>query len=174
MSTPRRDPLYLPDVTENVWRLDQRRSQIGFLVQTWYGLRTIKGEFQELDGTLDLQRDPAIELLVNAATLTTGNLRHDERFLSADFLHVEHQPTITFTSTAVTLEDEHLTIQGELSAAARTIPLDMTATFWHEEGELVLDAAVEVDHRALGMTWNPLGDISRHTRVSAKARLIRE
>jgi polyisoprenoid-binding protein YceI len=174
MSAGRPNPLYAPDVTENTWRLDPRRSKIGFRLRTLYGLRTMDGEFREFDGTLDLRRDPAIELTVNADSLTTGNPRRDRRLRSADFLYTEEQPTITFVSTDVTLESETLTIRGELSAAARKLPLKLTATFRHEEGELVLDASLDADHRALGMTWNPVGSIHRHTTLSAEARLIRE
>jgi polyisoprenoid-binding protein YceI len=174
MSARRPDPLYVPDVSENTWRLDPRHSKIGFRVRSLYRLRAIRGEFREFDGTLDLRRDPAIELAVNAASLTTGNPRHDRRLLSADFLNTEQQPTITFISTDVTLQSETLTVRGELIAAAHKLALELTVPFRHEEGELVLDASVMADHRAMGITRSALGSIRRHTELSAQARLIRE
>jgi polyisoprenoid-binding protein YceI len=173
MSTRRPDPLYLPNVTENTWWLDPRRSKLGFQARALYGLRTMRGEFREFDGTLDLRRDPAIELAVNAESLTTGNPRRDRRLLAADFLYTEKQPTVTFTSTEVALDGETLSIRGELSAATRRVTLELTAALKHEEGELVIDAAVHADDGQLGMTVNPFWVIRRHTELTAEARLIR-
>jgi polyisoprenoid-binding protein YceI len=173
MSTRQPDPLYLPNVTENTWWLDPRRSKLGFQARALYGLRTMRGDFREFDGTLDLRRDPAIELAVNAESLTTGNPRRDGRLLAADFLYIEKQPTLTFASTEVTLDGETLSIRGELSAATRSVTLELTATLRHEEGELVIDASIPIDHRELGMTANPFLFVRGHTALSAEARLIR-
>jgi polyisoprenoid-binding protein YceI len=173
MSTPRPDPLYLPNVTENTWWLDPRRSKLGFQAHALCGLRTMRADFREFDGTLDLRRDPAIELAVNAESLTTGNPRRDGRLLAADFLYIEKQPTPTFTSTEVTLDGETLAIRGELSAATRSVTVELSATLRHEEGELVIDASILIDHRELGMTPNPFLFVRGHTALSAKARLIR-
>jgi polyisoprenoid-binding protein YceI len=173
MSTPRPDPLYLPNVTENTWWLDPRRSNLGFQARALYGLRTMRGEFREFDGTLDLRLDPAIELVVNAESLTTGNEHRDRRLLAADFLYTEKRSTITFISTDVAVDGETLSIRGELSAATRNVMLELTASFRHEEGELVIDASALVDHRELGMTVNPFWVNRGRTELSAKARLIR-
>jgi polyisoprenoid-binding protein YceI len=173
MSTRRPDPLYLPDVTENTWWLDPRRSKLGFQARALCGLRTMRGEFREFDGTLDLRRDPAIELALNAESLATGNPSRDGRLLAPDFLYISEQPTLTFTSTAVALDGETLSIRGELSAATRIITLQLTATLRHEEGELVIEASVPVDHRELGMTPNRFMLVRGPTALSAKARLIR-
>ncbi|SRR5258708_38910479 len=166
------DPAYIPDVTDRKWRIDPRRTSIGFETKNLYGLQTVKGRFNEFDGSLDLRADPAIELSVDARSLTTRNPRRDKHLLSADFFDAEAHPTITFTSTNVRLDGDILTIHGDLTAAGRTIPLELEGTISHEEGELLFDGSTLADHRELGMTWNALGMIRGLTRLTAQMRLI--
>jgi polyisoprenoid-binding protein YceI len=174
MSARSPDPDYVPDVTDSKWRIDPRRSAIGFEARNLYGLQTVRGRFGKFDGSLDLRTDPAIELSVAAGSLTTGNARRDKHLLSADLLDADAHPIVTFTSTIVRLDGDILTIHGHLNAAGRMIPLELEATLRHEEGELLLSGSTTVDRRELGMTWNPLGMIRRSTRLVARARLIRE
>jgi polyisoprenoid-binding protein YceI len=174
MSARSPDPAYVPDLHNSRWRIDESRSVIGFETKTLYGLQTVKGEFAEFDGSLDLRTDPAIELSVDARSLTTGSFRRDKHLLSADFLDADANPIITFTSTTVTLDGDTLAINGQFTAAGRTMPLGLEASTRREEGELLLDASTIADHRELGMTWNPLGMIRGQTRLLAHARLFRE
>jgi polyisoprenoid-binding protein YceI len=166
------DPAYIPDVTDRKWRIDPRRSSIGFETKNLYGLQTVRGRFTEFDGSLDLRTDPAIELSVEAGSLTTRNPRRDKHLSSPDFFDAEAQPTITFTSTNVRLDGDILTIHGALTAAGRTVLIELEGTIRHEEDELLFDAYTLVDHRQLGMTWNALGMIRGLTRLTAHIRLI--
>jgi polyisoprenoid-binding protein YceI len=174
MSARSPDPDYMPDVTSSKWRIDASRSMIGFETKNLYGLQKVKGEFAEIDGSLDLRADPAIELSVNARSVTTGNFRRDKHLVSADFFDADAHPIIAFTSTTVLLHADTLTIYGRLTAAGNAIPLEFEAKIRQEEGELLFDASTIADHRELGMTWNPLGMVRGPARLLARARLFRE
>src|SRR5258708_16895833 len=129
------DPAYIPDVTDRKWRIDPRRTSIGFETKNLYGLQTVKGRFNEFDGSLDLRADPAIELSVDARSLTTRNPSRNKHLLSADFFDAEAHPTITFTSTNVRLDGDMLTIHEDLTAAGSTRPRELERTISHEDAK---------------------------------------
>ncbi len=57
---------------------------------------TVKGHFERYEGTLDLQRNPAIELTIEAASLNTNNKTRDKHLRSDDFL-ISSPSTTTHT-----------------------------------------------------------------------------
>lgn len=69
------DTLTHPPDTQRVppggWRIDPARSSVEFRTPTLWGLATVDGRFERYDGSLDLQRSPAIELMIDAASLST-------------------------------------------------------------------------------------------------------
>src|SRR4051812_26049891 len=80
-------------IEQGVWRLDPSRATVGFEVAGfWGGLAKVRGRFGRYDGTLDLGREPAIELTIEASSLDTGNARRDKHLRSDDFFGVEANP----------------------------------------------------------------------------------
>jgi polyisoprenoid-binding protein YceI len=81
--------------------------------------------------------------------------------LSADFFDAENHPTVTFTSTDVTLnEDATATVNGELTIRGVTQPVTATGTwqapsadaFGNTRAHLQLDTTI--DRTAFGLNWN--------------------
>jgi polyisoprenoid-binding protein YceI len=159
------------------WRLDPSGSSAEFRVPNFWGLASVKGRFQRLDGWLDVDDDRQwrMELTLDAASLDTGNHRRDRHLRSADFFDVQHHPEVRFHSGSVS---DHgggrLHVEGELEAAGERARLQVEATVKDADGRLELDAAATVDQRQLGMTWNALGIVRTPTAVSVHARLRRE
>ena len=111
------------------WQLDPHRSSIEFRVRLFWGLGTVKGEFDDFDGQLDLGANPAIELTIDAASLQTGNRRRDRHLRSTDFFDVENHPTIEFASTRI----EHAVrgdyrVTGDLTMHGETHPVTLDVT----------------------------------------------
>ena len=88
------------------------------MMVTW-----VRGLFKDVHGSLDFDpRDPTklvVDVVIDASRIWTGEPDRDAHLRSADFLDVEHYPTITFKSTRVQLfgENEYrvygnLTIRG--------------------------------------------------------------
>src|SRR6185312_8034794 len=73
------------DIQLTAWRLDPERSSVEFEVP---GLSTVRGRFHRYQGTLDLRREPAIELTIEAASVDTGNRRRDKHLRSKTFFDV--------------------------------------------------------------------------------------
>lgn len=157
------------------WRIDPSRSSVKFRSPGFWGLVTVKGQFARYDGTLDLRRQPAIELTIGADSLDTKNEKRDKHLRSADFFDVENHPEVSFVSDSATLEGERLQIHGQLSAGGHSIPLDLDATLRRvSDDELDVDAPIQIDHRELGMTHNTLGMIRTPSELIVHGRLTRD
>lgn len=83
------------------WRLDAATSSAEFRVPHVWGLVTINGHFERLDGWLELDDNSLgrLELTNDSASLNTGNPKRDAHLRSADFFDTEHHPEARFRST---------------------------------------------------------------------------
>ena len=66
MSTTIPQPTGVHSIEKTRWRIDPTRSQVEFRTPTFWGLITVKGRFENYDGTLDLRHEPAVELTIDA------------------------------------------------------------------------------------------------------------
>ena len=160
-------------IAQGRWRIDPARSSVEFHTPTLWGLATVKGRFERYDGTLDLQRSPAIELTIDAGSLTTKNKLRDRHLRSADFFDVERHPQVHFVSDAVTLDGDRLKVRGRLHAAGKSLPLELDASLRRVGDELGIDARTYADHRKLGMSHGTLGMIPTPSELIVHGRLVR-
>ena len=160
-------------IIDGAWRLDPARSTVAFHVRHFYGVMTVRGEFADYDGTLDLGATPAVVLTLQAASLDTKLAKRDAHLRSGDFFDVERHPQVRFISDTATLDGETLRVRGQLHAAGRQIPLELDATVREVDGELEIEAVTEADHRELGMTWSPLGILRAPSKLIVRGRLVR-
>src|SRR5687767_4234497 len=160
-------------IADGSWRLDPARSSVAFHVRHFYGLMTVKGEFADYEGTLDLGATPAVELTIQATTLDTKLAKRDEHLRSKDFFDVERHPQVRFISDRAELDGDTMRVHGQLHAADRQIPLQLDATAHEIDGELEIEAVTEADHRELGMTWSPLGILRAPSKLIVRGRLVR-
>ena len=159
------------------WRLDPSASSAEFRVPNLWGLASVEGRFQRLDGRLEVDGDQhwQMELTLDADSLDTGNRRRDRHLRSAAFFDVEHHTRVRFRSSKVSDHgDGRLRVEGELEAAGERDRLQVDVTVRHADGGLELEAAATVDQRQLGMTWSPLGVVGTPTALSVRERLRRE
>jgi polyisoprenoid-binding protein YceI len=142
------------------WRLDPAESSAEFRVPHFWGLLTVKGRFDRLDGVLDADLDgqQRIELTIEAASVSTRNRQRDRHLRSADFFDVDRHPRLCFRSTAIrTADNGSLRVDGELMAAGNRIALELEPTVEQTDDRLQVDARTTIDQRQLGITWSPLG-----------------
>jgi polyisoprenoid-binding protein YceI len=162
-------------VSDGVWTVDPRRSEIGFAVKAMYGLLTVRGAFGAYDGTLTVRADSAAgELAIDTDSLDTGNPKRDQHLRSSDFFDAERHPQIVFTTAAVTARDRGLTITGELTIGSECrqleIPVEVEQT---ADGTLQLDGRTTVSRAAVGIAWNRLGMIGDAAELHARLALAR-
>src|ERR1700761_506714 len=97
-------------LAEGRWRIDPSRSRVEFRTPTLWGLAAVNGQFERYDGTLDLERSPAIELTVDADSLNTKNGLRDRHLRSGDFFDAKSHPQVRFVSDSATLEGDTLKV----------------------------------------------------------------
>jgi polyisoprenoid-binding protein YceI len=103
-------------LTGTRWRLDPEGSTAEFRVPTLWGLATVRGRFHRLDGYADA--DGSMELVIDAASLDTGNRQRDRHLRSADFFDCERHPDVRFRSTDLSsLDAGRIRVAGDLEAA---------------------------------------------------------
>lgn len=159
-------------IAQGRWRIDPARSRVEFHTPTLWGLATVKGHFERYEGSLDLERSPAIELVIDAASLSTNNTFRDRHLRSGDFFDIENHPDVRFLSDAATLDGERLTVRGRLYAAGKSLPLELDARLRRVGDELEVDARTDADHRKLGMSHGMLGMIPTPSELTVHGRLI--
>lgn len=100
------------------WTVDAAHSKVGFAVKH-LGIATVRGEFKEFEGTLEIGEDLASSRAfgkVKTASIDTGEPGRDDHLRSADFFNAETNPEITFESTSIEqLDEDVLKITGDLT-----------------------------------------------------------
>jgi polyisoprenoid-binding protein YceI len=173
MSTTTPQTTHKAGVEKSRWRIDPARSQVEFRTPTFWGLMTVKGHFERYDGTLDLQREPAIELTIDAASLNTNNRMRDKHLRSSDFFDVQGHPHVRFVSDSVRLDGDRLTVRGRLYAAGKSMPVEVDASLRWADGELEVDGTAYANQFELAMSHGMLGMIRTPTKLILHGRLVR-
>ena len=161
-------------LADGTWVLDPARSTVEFHVRHFYGLMTVKGHFDRFEGTLDLNAQPAVSLTIDAASVDTKQAKRDKHLRSADFFDVEKTPEVRFVSESATLNGDKLAVRGQLHAAGKTIPLAFDASVRPVADGFDIEASATSDHRALGMTWSPLGIMRSPSTLVVHGHLVRK
>jgi polyisoprenoid-binding protein YceI len=149
------------------WKLDPAHTTVEFAVKHMM-FTTVRGRFRTVSGTIAVdERNPdrsRVEVEIEAASIDTGVADRDTHLRSADFLDVESQPRITFTSKRV--EGAHVKagdrfkVTGDLTIRGKAIEVVLDASFegagkdpWGNE-KAGFSATTEIDRREWGLTWN--------------------
>jgi polyisoprenoid-binding protein YceI len=159
------------------WRLDPAGSKAEFRVPHFWGLITVKGHFDRLDGWLDVDESGRrrMELTIDAASLHTGNPMRDRHLRGADFFDVQPNPEVRFRSTTVDSAGERtLRVQGELEMAGHRVALTLQPIIEQNDDQLEIDVRTPLDQRRFDMTWSPLGMTRTPVMLHVHALLLRE
>lgn len=145
------------------WTADAAHSSIEFRVKHMM-IANVKGRFSEFAATVDVAEDGAmsIEGTIEAASVDTHEKQRDEHLRSADFMDVENHPQITFRSTSVTVDDDDLTVVGDLTIRGTTRSVELEGDFngvgmdpWGNE-RMALEVKGDISRKDFGLTWNQM------------------
>jgi len=159
------------------WTLDPARSTATLKSRSMWGLVPVKGVFRKIEGagTVSPTGEVTGKIAVAADSLDTKMGKRDAHLRSPDFFHAEKYPAITFTLNKLTPAADGLTVEGILTVreASRPITFPATATL-AADGEIALDATVQVDRSHHGLTWNQLGMASMHNTITIHAAFTKD
>ena len=149
-------------IPTGTWRVDKARTSVGFAVKQ-LGISTVRGEFREFDGALEIGEDLAATRAygrVDATSVDTHQARRDEHLRSTDFLSAEHHPELTFRSKAFeSVDGDSIRVIGDLSINGVTNEVELTTELGGietgPEGEerLGLEVTGQVSRKAFAMTY---------------------
>jgi polyisoprenoid-binding protein YceI len=102
-----------------VFAIDATHSHLGFKI-THLGFTTVRGRFGSWTGAIayggpDALERASVTIVVDVATIDTGNEMRDNDLRSANFFDVEHHPVAYFQSTAVSAVAGGIEVRGVLS-----------------------------------------------------------
>ncbi len=111
------------------WKVDPVHSSVEFQVKH-LGIATVKGQFTEFEGTLEVSPDGASAYgTVKTASVNTREPQRDTHLRSADFFEVDKYPEIGFRSTAIRpAGEDEFEIDGDLSIHGITRPVTLKGT----------------------------------------------
>jgi polyisoprenoid-binding protein YceI len=116
------------------WTLDPHHTQVGFSAKH-LGVATVRGHFNKVDGELELDdpNDPTTgrgRIVIDAASIDTGNPMRDSHLRNADFLDVERYPTLTFELKSIRPgRDGKFDVTGDLTILG--VPREITLEYEH-------------------------------------------
>ncbi len=150
------------------WELDTAESTAEFDARTYWGLVRVHGHFGRLDGAVE--PDGRLELVIDAASLDTGNRMRDRHLRSGDFFDVEHHPQVRFSSAGVEeTADGGARVSGRLEVAGEEVQLELAPSVRPVGDDVLeLDAETTIDQRHLGMTYRAVRDPGAGDRLRAR------
>jgi polyisoprenoid-binding protein YceI len=106
--------------------LDPTHTRLGFSAR--HAMVTkVRGQFDEFEGTAHIDTaNPAnssVKVVIQAASVSTGNQQRDAHLRNADFFEVDKHPAITFASTTVARDGDEWDITGDLTINGVTKPV---------------------------------------------------
>jgi polyisoprenoid-binding protein YceI len=146
-----------------IWQIDPGHSEVDFEVRHMM-IAKVRGRFNVFEGIVaigEIPEESYVEVMVDAASIDTGDAKRDQHLRSADFLDVEHYPALRYRSTEVRPgSDDAWAVTGDLTIKDVTRPVTLAVTFngavtdpW---GNLrtAFSATGEADREEFGISWN--------------------
>jgi polyisoprenoid-binding protein YceI len=154
------------------WILDPSRSAVSFKNKSMWGLVRVHGVFRQVtgNGTVSPTGEVSGAFTVAAASIDTKNAKRDAHLRSADFFDSDNHPDIAYTVQGIRPSGRGVTVAGTLSIRGRTrlLTFDGTAAT-HGDGEVWLDATVDINRGDFGLTWNLMGSVSMNSTIAIHA-----
>lgn len=151
------------DHAVHAFAIDTAHSEAAFRVR--HLLTRVRGRFTAFEGTIRFdEQQPgrsSVEVVVQAASIDTGEPNRDAHLRSNDFFAVEAHPTLTFVSREIRRSGaEAYDVVGDLTIRGVTktvqvpvVHLGKARDPWGNE-KLAFDAAFSVNRHDFGLSWN--------------------
>jgi polyisoprenoid-binding protein YceI len=174
MASDSEAPTGLDDYAGN-WALDPGETSVEFRTKAMWVLN-VKGTLKAVGGkgAVDANGAASGDLIVDAATIATGNKKRDAHLKDGDFLEVSKYPNLTYEATGFRpVGDGRFKIDGTLTVRGESRPLELDATVTKVGTHHVeVTAEGEMDRSQWGLTWAKMG-ASVHNKLIVKARYVR-
>ena len=145
------------------WNVDSEHSTIEFRVPHMVVSKTA-GRFTDYAGFIDMDADigavTAVEATIKAASVNTNHEKRDTHLRTADFLDVEHYPTMTFKMKSYKKTAANFTMVGDFTLRGVTKEVTLTGNYngatkdpWGNT-RAGFSAEGKLNRKDFGMVWN--------------------
>lgn len=145
------------------WNLDPEHSTIEFRVTHMVVSKTT-GRFTDYAGFIDMDAESgtvtAVEATIKAGSVNTNHEKRDAHLRNADFLDVEHYPTMTFKLKSYKKTAESFTAVGDLTLRGVTKEITLVGRFngatkdpWGNT-RAGFSADGKLNRKDFGLVWN--------------------
>lgn len=153
-----------PQVSTTTWNIDPAHTVAEFKVKHMM-ISNVKGQFAKVTGVLTLDESDLtkshVEATIDASSIETRDAQRDGHLKSADFLHVEKFPTLSFKSASITDRNGEHTVEGDLTIRGVTRrvrfnvegPTPPTKDPWGNT-RIAVSATAKINRKDFGLTWN--------------------
>jgi len=149
------------------WNLDPEHSTIEFRVAHMVVSQTT-GRFMDYAGFIDMDAEvgtvKAIESTIKTGSVNTNHEKRDAHLRNADFLDVEHYPTIIFKMKSYKKTAEGYTAVGDLTLHGVTKEITLAGHYngatkdpWGN-ARAGFNAEGKLNRKDFGMVWNKMLD----------------
>ena len=150
---------------------------MAFRSTSMWGLVPVKGRFTGLTGGGSIGPDGVVggELVIEASSVTTGNVKRDTHLRSDDFFRTTSHPQIIYRASAITpLGGDRVRVSGVLTIAGTSRPLEVDATVQEvDSAAATVSAHLNIDRSAWDVTFRKMGMTRMSTSVDVVARFKR-
>jgi polyisoprenoid-binding protein YceI len=144
------------------WVFDPSHSSVEFIARHLM-VSKVRGGFGSFSGTVtvaDPVTDSTVEVVIDAASFSSGDENRDAHVRGEEFLDVERFPQLVFKGSAPRPSGSGWVLPGELTIRDVTRPVELAvealgvlADPWGNE-KAALSATTEIDREEFGVTWN--------------------
>ncbi len=137
------------------WTFNAVHSSADFSLK--YLVAKFRGGFEELDASL---RDGVLTGSVRVASVNVKDPNLIGHLQAPDFFDAEQHPEISFTSTILDIENDTLTLDGELTMKGITMPVHATGTVngptedFMGNTRLGFTLETKINRTEFGLNWN--------------------
>jgi polyisoprenoid-binding protein YceI len=171
------------------WVLDPYHTQVEFSAKH-LGMMTVRGQFDEVSTTADIDPDhpenAKVEATISTASIRTNNPVRDNDIRSSNFLEIDKYPTMTFKSTGIQpAGPSHYTLTGDLTIKGTTHPVTLDVTRYGEFNDpgmmghrIAYGATTKINRKDFGLSFNAILDgrlvVSEEIQISIEGELVEQ
>src|SRR3954464_6479420 len=144
------------------WDIDPGHTDLAF-VGRHFMITKVRGRFTGVSGAITIApdlRDSSVEVVIDMASVESGNSVRDEHIRSAELFDVAQYPEGSFRSTSVEWDGTRGVVHGDLTihGVTRQVPLQVSFEGYARDpwgGDRgVFSARTKVNREDFGINWN--------------------
>jgi polyisoprenoid-binding protein YceI len=167
------------------WQIDPGHTEVAFIGRHFM-LTKVRGRFTGVSGAIVVAEEPGestIEVIIDMASIDSGNQARDDHLRSADLFDAARHPTATFSGRPTDWQGNRGLLAGQLTIHGVTRPVTLRAGYlghvtdpWGGQ-RAIFSAEGTINREDWGLSWNMPIDgggllVSRDIRIEIELEAV--